>query len=222
MCPSGQLQVSSHCSVKIAQEVFTGIIESKGQVVQRMSTGSNISFRIATILDEPIKVDQSIAHNGVCLTVTEIFANQPSVATEYTVVAVDETIRKTNLGDWQPGTLVNIERCLKVGQRLDGHFVQGHVDTFGHVSKVEDVDGSWMFHFTFPTEYSNLLVDKGSVCINGVSLTVVRCGVGNFSVTIIPYTFEHTNFHALRSGDAVNLEFDILGKYLHKIYGQKD
>jgi riboflavin synthase len=202
--------------------VFTGIIEHTGRLVARASAGTNIVFRIATELDEPIKVDQSIAHNGVCLTVTEIFENEPTGRKEYTVVAVDETLRKTNLGDWQSGTLINIERCLKAGQRMDGHFVQGHVDTVGRVAQVVDLDGSWMFHFTFPAEFSNLLVDKGSICINGVSLTIVQSGEGSFSVTIIPYTYEHTNFQALRVGDAVNLEFDILGKYLHKIYGRKD
>jgi riboflavin synthase len=202
--------------------VFTGIIEHTGRLVARASAGTNIVFRIATELDEPIKVDQSIAHNGVCLTVTKIFENEPTGRKEYTVVAVDETLRKTNLGDWQPGTLINIERCLKAGQRMDGHFVQGHVDTVGRVAQVVDLDGSWMFHFTFPAEFSNLLVDKGSICINGVSLTIVQSGEGAFSVTIIPYTYAHTNFQALRVGDAVNLEFDILGKYLHKIYGRKD
>lgn len=202
--------------------MFTGIIEHTGRLVARASAGTNIVFHIATELDEPIKVDQSIAHNGVCLTVTEIFENEPTGRKEYTVVAVDETLRKTNLGDWQPGTLINIERCLKAGQRMDGHFVQGHVDTVGRVAQVVDLDGSWMFHFTFPAEFSNLLVDKGSICINGVSLTIVESGEGSFSVTIIPYTYEHTNFQALRVGDAVNLEFDILGKYLHKIYGRKD
>jgi riboflavin synthase len=201
--------------------VFTGIIESKGQVLGIEAQGTNITFRLATSLDEPIKVDQSIAHNGVCLTVTEIFENEPVGRKEYTVVAVDETLKKTNLGEWRPDTLVNIERCLKAGQRMDGHFVQGHVDTVGRVTHVADVGGSWMYEFSFPSEFSNLLVDKGSVCINGVSLTVVQSGEGTFSVTIIPYTHQHTNFHTLAVGTAVNLEFDILGKYLHKIYGPK-
>ncbi|MBK9448979.1 MAG: riboflavin synthase [Bacteroidetes bacterium] len=202
--------------------MFTGIIESTGRLISRKSEGSNIVFRIATVLDEPIKVDQSIAHNGVCLTVTEIFENIPEGNKEYTVVAVEETLKKTNLGSVQAGDIFNIERCLKAGQRMDGHFVQGHVDTTGLVTGVKDVDGSWMFHFSFPAEFSNLMVDKGSICVNGVSLTVVESGTGHFSVTIIPYTYEHTNFHAFKVGDQVNLEFDILGKYLHKIYGPKD
>ena len=201
--------------------MFTGIIESTARLVARKEEGTNITFRLATVLDEPVKVDQSIAHNGVCLTVTEIFQNEPHVAIEYTVVAVDETLKKTNLAEVRVGESLNLERCLKAGQRMDGHFVQGHVDTTGRVTAVEDVDGSWMFHFSFPEEFSNLMVDKGSICVNGVSLTVVASGNGTFSVTIIPYTFEFTNFHTLKVGDRVNLEFDILGKYLHKIYGPK-
>jgi riboflavin synthase len=200
--------------------VFTGIIEHKGRLLATAAAGTNISFRIEAELDEPIKVDQSIAHNGVCLTVTEVFVNEAVGRKEYTVVAVDETLRKTNLGDWKAGTRINLERCLKVGQRMDGHFVQGHVDTVGRVARIEDVDGSWMFHFTFPVEFSDLLVDKGSICVNGVSLTVVASADGEFSVTIIPYTYSFTNFSNLQVGDAVNLEFDILGKYLHKIYGR--
>jgi riboflavin synthase len=201
--------------------VFTGIIESTARLVARKEEGTNITFRLATVLDEPVKVDQSIAHNGVCLTVTEIFQNEPNVAIEYSVVAVDETLKKTNLAEVRVGESLNLERCLKAGQRMDGHFVQGHVDTTGRVTAVEDVSGSWMFHFSFPEEFSNLMVDKGSICVNGVSLTVVASGNGAFSVTIIPYTFEFTNFHSLKVGDRVNLEFDILGKYLHKIYGPK-
>ena len=200
--------------------MFTGIIEQTGQVIACSASGTNITFRIATTLDEPIKVDQSIAHNGVCLTVTEIFENESDGNKEYSVVAVNETLKKTNLSDWAPGTIVNIERCLKAGQRMDGHFVQGHVDITGRVEKIQDMNGSWMLHFSFPLEFSSLLVNKGSICVNGVSLTVVQSAEGGFSVTIIPYTFEQTNFHTLSVGDAVNLEFDILGKYLHKIYGQ--
>lgn len=201
--------------------MFTGIIESTGRIVARREEGSNLILRVATWLDEPLKVDQSIAHNGVCLTVTELFQNEPVGNKEYTVVAVDETLKKTNLGAIRVGDLLNIERCLKAGQRMDGHFVQGHVDTTGRVEQVTELDGSWMYHFSFPPAFHTLLVDKGSVCVNGVSLTVVESGPEKFSVTIIPYTHEHTNFHALQVGDFVNLEFDILGKYLHKIYGKQ-
>lgn len=192
-----------------------------GRIVSVEASGTNLTFRVVCTLDEPIKVDQSIAHSGVCLTVTEIFQNDDASGTrDYTVVAVDETLRKTNLGSLQRGSMVNIERCLRAGQRMDGHFVQGHVDTTGRVERIEDMDGSWNYHFSFAPEHSTLLVDKGSICVNGVSLTVVQSGTGSFSVTIIPFTWEHTNFHALRVGDAVNLEFDILGKYLHKIYAR--
>lgn len=201
--------------------MFTGIIESLGRIVSVEASGTNLIFHISTHLDEPIKVDQSIAHNGVCLTVTEIFQNDDATGTrEYTVVAVDETLRKTNLGELKAGAKLNIERCLRAGQRIDGHFVQGHVDTTGRVERIEDMDGSWNYHFSFPKEHSTLLVDKGSICVNGVSLTVVQSGEGSFSVTIIPFTWEHTNFHTLEVGNAVNLEFDILGKYLHKIYSR--
>ncbi|MEL6588673.1 MAG: riboflavin synthase, partial [Bacteroidota bacterium] len=147
---------------------------------------------------------------------TEIEGDSFGERVSYSVTAVEETLLKTNLGAWKVGDKVNIERCLKVGARLDGHFVQGHVDTTGKVTAVEDRDGSWNYHFAFDQQHSALLVDKGSICINGVSLTVVESGLGTFSVTIIPYTYEHTNFHQLAVGDAVNLEFDILGKYLLK------
>ncbi len=196
--------------------MFTGIIENMGRVVAIKEEGSNRIFEIEAPFDEAIKVDQSIAHNGVCLTVTDIMGDASGERVHYSVTAVEETLIKTNLSDWMVDHKVNIERCLKVGDRLDGHFVQGHVDTTGKVEKVEDRDGSWNYHFSFDPQHSALLVDKGSICINGVSLTVVKSDLGTFSVTIIPYTYEHTNFHQLKAGDAVNLEFDILGKYLLK------
>lgn len=197
--------------------MFTGIIESLGQVISLEEEGTNLTMRFRASLDaEPIKIDQSIAHNGVCLTVTEVFQNDDE-AREYTVVAVQETLEKTALGSLNAGDPINVERCMKVGQRLDGHFVQGHVDTVGRVTYVEERDGSWMFGFSFPESYAPLIVDKGSVTINGVSLTVVSPGKNDFSVTIIPYTYEHTNFHTLKKGDPVNLEFDILGKYITRM-----
>ncbi len=168
-----------------------------------------------------IKVDQSIAHNGVCLTVTEI-KEQSSDKAIYSVTAVEETLTKTNLGEWKPGRKVNTELCMRVGDRLDGHFVQGHVDAVGIVKSVEERDGSWMYHFSFAPQFAYLLVDKGSITINGVSLTVVKAGKDDFSVTIIPYTYEYTNFHELQPGDQVNLEFDILGKYIHRIMEVKN
>lgn len=199
--------------------MFTGIIESLGEVVELRTEGTNLVLRFKVNLDqEPIQVDQSIAHNGTCLTVTEIFQNQETGEKEYEVVAVQETLEKTNLGKFRVGDVVNVERCMKVGQRLDGHFVQGHVDAVGEVGNVEDREGSWMIGFNFPEEFAQLMVDKGSITINGVSLTVVECTKNTFSVTIIPYTWEHTNFHTFNEGTAVNLEFDILGKYITKMH----
>lgn len=202
--------------------MFTGIVEATAHLKEIQEEGTNRHFILESVLDEPITIDQSIAHNGACLTVTEIFENNEQGKKRYSVTAVEETLNKTNLGDWKPGMTINLERCLKAGQRMDGHFVQGHVDTTGKVESIADRDGSWMLAFSFPKEYNNLLVDKGSICINGVSLTVVEATDGRFSVTIIPYTWEHTNFHTLSPGDRVNLEFDILGKYLLKAYGKAE
>ncbi len=197
--------------------MFTGIIESLGQVVGLQIVGSNLVIQIRVHLDEePIKIDQSIAHNGICLTVTEIIRNDDEVR-EYLVLAVQETLEKTSLDSLRVGHQVNIERSLKVTQRLDGHFVQGHVDTVGEVTSLEERDGSWMYRFSFPERFAPLIVDKGSVTINGVSLTVIAPSKNNFSVTIIPYTYEHTNFHNLKEGDQVNLEFDIIGKYITRM-----
>ncbi|MEZ4824727.1 MAG: riboflavin synthase [Bacteroidia bacterium] len=193
--------------------MFTGIIELTGIVREIRKEGTNLTFRMETPFPDEIKPDQSIAHDGVCLTVTEIFQQTPAI---YLVTAVQETLEKTSLGTWKTGQEVNIERCLKVGDRLDGHFVQGHVDARGTVISIEERDGSWMFEFGFAQSFAGLLVNKGSICVNGVSLTVVEAGNDRFSVTIIPYTFEHTGFHQLRPGDPVNLEFDILGKYILK------
>lgn len=199
--------------------MFTGIVEFMATVEAIDLQGSNRIFTLRAPLDEPIQVDQSIAHDGVCLTVTEVLPAEGS-DTRYTVTAVDETLKKSHLGQWQVESRVNLERSLRAGARLDGHFVQGHVDTTAVVRRVETVDGSWNYWFSFDPSFSHLLVDKGSICINGVSLTLVEAGEGECSVTIIPYTYEHTNFHALAEGHLVNLEFDILGKYITKIYGR--
>jgi len=188
--------------------MFTGIIESRGTITRIIPNGSNLDFWISAPITPELKIDQSVAHNGVCLTVVEIAGNQ------YRVTAVAETLLKTSLGQLQEGTMVNLERSLRLGDRLDGHFVQGHVDTTGRcVGRIEK-DGSWDFSFSFPEEFAPLIIEKGSVCINGVSLTVFNAGRKTFSVTIIPYTFHHTNFETLAAGDTVNLEFDVLGKYL--------
>ncbi len=195
--------------------MFTGIIEKMGALAAIRTEGTNRIFDIKAHFPEPIKVDQSIAHDGVCLTVTEIY-EQGAEGVHYSVTAVQETLDKTHLGSLQIGHRFNLERCMRIGDRLDGHFVQGHVDTTGQVLQVEDKGGSWIYVFQFDPKFGGLLVDKGSVCINGVSLTVVGSHPDTFSVTIIPYTYEHTNFHLLKVGDPVNLEFDILGKYLQK------
>ncbi|MFN0201968.1 MAG: riboflavin synthase [Bacteroidia bacterium] len=197
--------------------MFTGIIERLATIQARTQTGTNVTFTLACDFPDAIKIDQSIAHNGACLTVTSVdLQGDTSI---YTVTAVQETLDKTNLGDWKVGNKVNIERCLRVGDRLDGHFVQGHVDTIGTVTNIEDKNGSWNYYIEFPTDYANLLVNKGSVTINGTSLTVVEANSHQFWITIIPYTYEHTNFHQLQIGDKVNLEFDILGKYIQKMKG---
>jgi len=194
--------------------MFTGIIEFMGKITHLKTEGTNRIFRVEAPIDEPIRVDQSIAHNGACLTVTEVYQNYPESPIQYSVTAVEETLKKTNLGELKTGDRLNIERSMKIGHRLDGHFVQGHVDDIGEVLSVEERGGSWNYTFGFDTIHAPLIVPKGSICVNGVSLTVVDCTQENFSVTIIPFTYEYTNFHVLKVGDHVNLEFDILGKYL--------
>lgn len=188
--------------------MFTGIIESKATIRDIVREGSNVHFIMECPLTNELKVDQSVAHNGVCLTVVEI------KGPEYKVTAVAETIAKTSLGSWQQGDQINIERSLLLGARLDGHFVQGHVDTTGTCIDKQTAEGSWLFSFRFPESFAALIIEKGSICLNGVSLTVFNVGRNEFTVTIIPYTFEHTNFSTLEPGDVVNLEFDVLGKYL--------
>ena len=188
--------------------MFTGIIESLGKVKSVVKDRSNLHFTIESPISAALKIDQSVSHNGVCLTVVEVGADW------HQVTAVEETLRRTNLGDWQTGTLVNLERCLPIGGRLDGHMVQGHVDELVECVEVTETGGSWKFSFRFRPDQAGLLVDKGSVCLNGVSLTVVSPGQDRFSVAIIPYPWEHTNFKTLAVGDLVNIEFDILGKYI--------
>jgi riboflavin synthase len=188
--------------------MFTGIIEQTGKVAEVIRAGSNMDFWIESSITPELKIDQSVAHNGVCLTVVEIKGNK------YRVTAVAETLNKTNLNDWKVNDIVNLERCLKVGDRLDGHFVQGHVDAVAVCTKKETLEGSWLFHFIFPKQFASLVIEKGSACINGVSLTVFNVTDETFTVTIIPYTYEHTNFSMIEAGKRVNIEFDVLGKYL--------
>jgi riboflavin synthase len=195
--------------------MFTGIIEAMARVVRIQSDRDNVHFTLEAPLTPELKIDQSVAHNGVCLTVVAISGM------EYTVTAIKETLQKTNLGRWAVGDAINLERSMQLGARLDGHMVQGHVDTTGTVvSKTED-GGSWRFVFQHAQATEWTTVPKGSICVNGVSLTVVDSTAGSFSVAVIPYTYEHTNFAHLQPGDQVNLEFDILGKYLARLLEQR-
>jgi riboflavin synthase len=186
--------------------MFTGIIENIGTVSEIKKEAGNIHFTITSALSAGFKIDQSVAHNGCCLTV--VAQDQE----KHVVTAIHETLLKTNLGEWKEGTKVNLERCMQLGGRLDGHMVQGHVDCIGICTEVLDENGSWRFTFEHPSEF--VTVEKGSITVNGTSLTVVDSQKGRFSVCIIPYTFEHTNFHELQIGNQVNLEFDIIGKYV--------
>ena len=188
--------------------MFTGIIEEVGEVVKIEKEAENIHFSIKAKMTSELKIDQSVAHNGCCLTVVNIENDI------YTVTAIQETLDKTNLNEWKIGTPVNLERCMQMNGRLDGHIVQGHVDTVGICTEIEDQNGSWKFTFNYQNE--QLTVEKGSITVNGTSLTVVDSKKDSFSVCIIPYTFENTNFSSLNLGDQVNLEFDIIGKYVAK------
>lgn len=188
--------------------MFTGIIETLGTVTDIRHDQHNVHFTLASSLSHALKVDQSVSHNGACLTVVALGTGT------HTVTAVAETLRRTNMGNWQVGSLINLERCLAMGGRLDGHMVQGHVDGLATCLQIEEAGGSWQLTFEYPTDSPHLLVDKGSVCLNGISLTVVNPVANRFSVAIIPYTWEHTNLHQLRVGNSVNIEFDMIGKYI--------
>lgn len=188
--------------------MFTGIITHLAKVTELTSVGGNLDIWLKGSFAPELKIDQSVAHNGVCLTVVEVKDDY------YRVTAVAETLKKTNLGELQNGDMVNIELALRAGDRLDGHFVQGHVDTTGNCLEVHEADGSWLFTFEFPGSFAPLIIEKGSICINGVSLTAFGVTRSTFTVTIIPYTYQHTTFQQLKKGDTVNLEFDVLGKYM--------
>lgn len=192
--------------------MFTGIIEQLGVVKAIRKEEENVHFTIAAPLTSELKIDQSVAHNGCCLTVVEITSD------EYVVTAIQETLDKTNLGSWKVGTKVNLERCMQMNGRLDGHIVQGHVDTTAKCISIEDQQGSWKYTFHYSGEM--VTVEKGSITVNGTSLTVVDSKDNEFSVCIIPYTYEFTNFHELKVGDSINLEFDIIGKYVVKLMGK--
>jgi riboflavin synthase len=203
--------------------MFTGIIEEIGTLISIQKEGTNQLFEIESTISNELKIDQSVAHNGVCLTVTKVEKDK----NRHFVTAIEETLQKTDLGKWTVGSKLNLERCMPVNGRFDGHIVQGHVDQTAICTKVIDENGSWRFYFEYEDK-GNFTVQKGSICTNGVSLTVVdsesgfeknnTTKKGSFSVAIIPYTYEHTNFHELKVGDTINLEFDIVGKYMKLLF----
>ena len=191
--------------------MFTGIIEELGTVEKLERDNGNLHLTFRTSITNELKIDQSVAHNGVCLTVVEIDNDN------YVVTAIQETLDKTNLGHLSEGDIVNIERAMKLGDRLDGHIVQGHVDQTAECISINEEDGSWFFTFEYDKALSNITIEKGSITVNGVSLTVVNSKINQFSVAIIPYTYEHTTFKTLNVGDTVNLEFDVIGKYVKRL-----
>lgn len=191
--------------------MFTGIIEQTGIVTTVSAFGSNKTYWVESPVWGELKVDQSLSHNGVCLTVEEIANGR------HRVTAINETLSKTNLGNWTAGTIVNLERCMQMNGRLDGHIVQGHVDTTAVCTSVAEKNGSWEFSFEFEKKFGRLIIEKGSVCLNGISLTVFNITEDTFSVGIIPYTYNHTNIKQLKKGDFVNIEFDVLGKYVQRM-----
>lgn len=188
--------------------MFTGIIENTGIVQDVITTGSNKTFWVSSPLWDALKIDQSLSHSGVCLTVEEVKNGM------HRVTAIEETLSKTNLGHWKPGSVVNLERCMQINGRLDGHIVQGHVDAVAKCSSVIEKDGSWEYRFAFPGAFAALVIEKGSISLNGISLTVFNVDKNHFSVAIIPYTFNHTNISTISTGDEVNIEFDMIGKYV--------
>lgn len=188
--------------------MFTGIVETVGKILLVKSNGTNKSYWVESNISADLKIDQSVSHNGVCLTVETTEGNR------HKVTAIAETLAKTNLSHWQEGTLVNLERCLVMNARLDGHLVQGHVDTTAVCTNVINENGSWLYRFSFPENFAPLLIEKGSICLNGTSLTIFNIDQTNFSVAIIPYTYNHTNIKQIQQGSAVNIEFDMVGKYI--------
>ena len=192
--------------------MFTGIIETLGTLTKKVKENDNLHLTVSSSITNELKIDQSVAHNGICLTVVAINNN------EYTVTAIKETINKTNLGDWEVGDSLNIERAMKLGDRLDGHIVQGHVDQTATCTAIEEANGSWYFTFEYDSSLENITIEKGSITINGTSLTVVNSKLNSFSVAIIPYTYENTNFNSFKIGTKVNLEFDVVGKYVKRIH----
>jgi riboflavin synthase len=222
--------------------MFTGIVEATAQVIDIESEGTNLTFTFESSIANELKIDQSVSHNGVCLTVVSlestVHGQEATILAEthssaaaaafiiphlslYKVTAIDETLKKTNLGKLKIGDKANLERCMPANGRFDGHIVQGHVDQTGVCTAIEDQNGSWLISFEYDEANNNITVEKGSICVNGVSLTVVNSKDNGFSVAIIPYTWEHTNFYQLKVGSIVNLEFDILGKYMQRILARR-
>jgi riboflavin synthase len=191
--------------------MFTGIIETLGKVVELRHELGNLHITVESSIAAELKIDQSVAHNGVCLTVVALADGR------HTVTAIEETLNKTNIGHLKTGDLINLERCMQMNARLDGHIVQGHVDQTATCTAFTELDGSWEYTFEYDASIGNITVEKGSICVNGISLTVVNSTDNSFSVAIIPYTFEHTNLQQVRVGSVVNLEFDIIGKYVVKL-----
>lgn len=196
--------------------MFTGIIETLGTVQNIQKENDNLHITLSSSITKELKIDQSVSHNGICLTVVNIKDDS------YTVTAIKETIDKTNLGDWKVGEVVNLERAMKLGDRLDGHIVQGHVDQTGSCKKIEDANGSIYFTFEYDKTQNNITIEKGSITVNGVSLTVVNSKENEFSVAIIPYTLEHTNFKNFAVGTKINLEFDVVGKYVARLHSLRN
>lgn len=192
--------------------MFTGIIEATGTITDVSIKGLNVTFSIRSGISNELKVDQSLSHNGVCLTVESVHEGM------HTVTAIEETVQKTNAGNWKKGDTVNLERCLQLNGRIDGHIVQGHVDATGTCINKTEQDGSWVYRFQFAENFAPLMIEKGSICLNGISLTVFDVTRTAFSVAIIPYTYEHTNIKEVNVHDTVNLEFDVLGKYLNRFH----
>lgn len=190
--------------------MFTGIVETQGIIKKISEKGTNKTFWIKSSISSKLKVDQSVSHDGVCLTVEEIKGNR------HRVTAIAETLTKTNLGDWIEGSVINLERCLKMNDRLDGHFVQGHIDAVAICTDKKEKDGSWELSFQFPLKFGELIIEKGSVAINGISLTAFNVTANSFDVAIIPYTYTHTNINTVNVGQKVNIEFDMLGKYINR------
>jgi len=190
--------------------MFTGIIECTGKLASVSQKGTNLRFGVESPLSHELKVDQSVSHNGVCLTVEAVDGNK------HMVTAIEETLKKTNLGSWKEGMEINLERCMLMNGRLDGHIVQGHVDTTAVCLERKELEGSGEYRFQFPAEFAHLVIEKGSIAVNGTSLTCFNVGKDQFTIAVIPYTFEHTNIHQVVAGSVVNIEFDILGKYVQR------